>query len=486
MRRTLRVAVAWFSVSLVLTGCGVGTQQKNGTGVPNPVAGNAAGKQTVGATGNKSAPSNTVGRSANTTGTSPAGAGAKSGATGKSNRAGGGSAPVSAPIAFSKLGAGPLLGVWFAPTGSGTGGQTGYVADEHHLYLTGNGGKTWTTALTATDSILGMSSDLSATGQGVTALWAKNVLWLSRNAGGFSRTSPQFAPSSGASGSASKPGSAGTYLPGTLSITQASAGGNTVWLLAGGGVYRYSSGGTATATSAPGSGAITAIAAVDSATCYAVAKDASIYKTTNGGVSWNRVFWPPLNEQLPWRMTIQATGNHVAVMYFGGDSGVGDVAYILITSNNGGNTWTPLFDEPGFSADYGDPVPAVGQTLGKQPGPFTLLPSGNIVFLGANASSGVGTSVAASAPTTASSATIHPVAEQTSSPFTLSVVSPGGTVLGSVPIQPGNGSIWPDPATAPVALDAPGGQQVFLAGGATGTGVLDESQDGGLTWHRLT
>lgn len=469
MKKSLRVVAGWVTVSLLLTGCSAqaqGISGKPGTAqAGNDLAGHTTGTSASGH------------RGGNTNSAVPTSGGTSTGG-------GGSPAFQTVPVAFSALKAGPLTAVWFAQSSpeAFSSGQVGYVTDAHHVYQTRNGGATWGQVETVSGSITGISSSLTSAGLGITAVWTKANLFISEDGKSFHDSTSQLPLSD----STAKSGAG---------IQQAVVGGAEVWVLDAGTVYRMTPGTQATQVSTTPFGTVAAIAAVDANTCYIVAGDDSIFKTTDGGATWTRVFWPPLNSQLPWQVQIQVSGDHVAVLYWGGDIGVNQIAYILVESNDAGQTWAPMFDESGMAEDYGNPPTRVQQNLGQEPGAFTLLPFGDIVFLGAHASNSTVRGMAQ--PASQSARQVQQVAQSTSStssvqsmmgssesPFTISTVTPAGKVVSSVPVSVGNGSIWPDLAHDPSAMAASGTTQVFLVGGVGTQGAIAESPDGGATWRR--
>lgn len=447
------------ALSLVLTGCGLSA--KSGA---NSVNRSAEGSTPHRVTGTRTA-SVSSGRANKET----------SGQTGIATK--GGSKPTqtsvhadsskqtgqtgTTPVAFSALHAGPLTAVWFATpagtavtstnavssntTGAGTNSagvvtaaspgsaQVGYVTDAHHVYRTKDGGKTWRPVVTVSQSLIGVTSDASAAGNGLTVAWTPSQLWLSADGTQFALAKVQL-PASG--------------------LTQVSVAGGVVWLLDAGTLYRDINGVLQTVSSAA-IGSISGLTAVGPSTCYVVAASTAVFETTDGGGTWQQLFWPPLNGQLPWQTQIDVSGNHIVVLYANGDSGVNQSAYIAVASNDGGKTWNPLFENPSFAGDYGNPTPLVQQNLGNTALLFALLPSGNIVFVGEGASAPKWT-----------------------------VVTPQGQVQNTFAMKAGGPVIWPNPATA--ALSASGGAEVVLVGGDGSHAVIDMTPSSGVTWDTLS
>ncbi len=309
----------------------------------------------------------------------------------------------------------------------------GYVTDANHVYRTADGGKTWQAVATVTGSLIGVTSDAVQAGDGLTVAWTTSGLWVSTNGIQFTQANLQL-PASG--------------------LTQVSVAGGVAWLLDGGTLYRYIDGKLQSVSSAV-IGNVTSITAVDANTCYVVAASTAVFETTDGGSNWQQLFWPPLNAQLPWQTQIEVSGSHIAVLYAGGDSGVGQSAYIAVESNDGGTSWRPLFDNQTFTGDYGHPTPLVQQNLGSTALLFALLSNGNIVFVGTGSSAPKWT-----------------------------VVTPQGTVQNTFSMTAGVGVAWPDMATA--AMCAAGGEQVVLVGGTGSRGVIDVSPTSGSTWDSLS
>lgn len=309
-------------------------------------------------------------------------------------------------------------------------GNTVDVSTSTGIYESVDGGRSWRQVVQSSRSVLGIGD--SATGDEVA--WTASQVFVRSPGGTFRSLAVHLA-----SGSA-------------LNLQQASVGTDgAIWVVAGGHVYTVSSDGVATQQVLPIS--VIALDAVDASTSYAVGADDAIYKTTDGGQQWTQVFWPPLNEQLPWTVQIQVNGSHVAVLYSGGDASVGSVAYILCTSNDHGQTWQPFMDEPSFPHDYGDPKPLVQQSVFTQPAAFTLQSSGDVVFVGANAQ---GDAVTAD-------------------------ISQVGRVQWSNAMS--SGQPFDFSSSTEVAASA-NGQSLYVAGSNNGHAMFERSTDGGLTWHQ--
>jgi hypothetical protein len=256
---------------------------------------------------------------------------------------------------------GPWDGVWYVSA------ATADAAGASGIDQTTDGGKTWTELQHTAGPVLGLTgaASPSARGQALVMAWTARDVWISTDGEHF-RSLQVAIPN------VSEP-----------DIQQVSLGGQTGWLLAGGKVYQLNAdNGRAEPVSSGLPVQVLSIAAEDDETCYAVGANDAIYKTTDGGQQWVQVFWPPLNGQMSWQAQVQVNGSQVAVLYYGGDAGVNQTAYILCASHDSGETWQPVLAESSFSPDYGNPVPLVRTTLDPQPGGFALLSDGDVVWVG--------------------------------------------------------------------------------------------------------
>lgn len=433
MNKPLAALAGIMTISLLLAGCG-GQVRPVSAGMPNMPGEHVANRlspstgstlppaQSTGGTATPNDPSTVL--SPPSTSITPAGIETPS-------QAGVGAAPPTNPsplTTLAQLSTGELYGVVVVSH------DRAYVAAPGGIFETQNGGRSWAEVLHSTDNIEGIMASPAKSGAQSVVAWTKSDL-LVATAGASFRSVPVRLQN----GQAASIGQ----------VTVMSNG--TCWVVDDGHVYQVTSDGTAILIETPVN--MQAIAAADGQTCYAIGADEAIYKTTDGGQSWTQVFWPPLNGQLPWKVQVQVSGSHVAVLYDGGDAAVGESAFILCVSNDSGQGWQPLLDEGSFAHDYGNPQPLIHQTISVQAGGFTLSPSGAVQFVGRNARG----------------------------EWVCTTVASDGSSMRSHDIQPAS-SLDPDsPVTVSASSD---GQVMMVAGSAAGQGVVEVSGDGGATWRQ--
>lgn len=201
---------------------------------------------------------------------------------------------------------------------------------------------------------------------------------------------------------------------------------------------------------------VTSVAAVDDSTCYAVTENGLVYKTTDGGLHWNKVLSAPIkNGEQPWKTEIQAHGNHVAVLFYGAGAGMNQEAYILYDSNNAGMTWNSVVDEGYFSILYGGAKILDKTDIGEYAGPFAMDVKGNILITGFSMAGEI---------------------------TVLTTISPAGKTLVHDPVGPSANS--PNVFDMlPSGIATPDGKHVFVVGGKNKGGVVEKSDDGGRLFH---
>lgn len=337
---------------------------------------------------------------------------------------------VSAGLSLSKQHPGPLVAVSFATP------KVGFVASQKAIYKTTDGGGTWVKVYDSSDAIQGLTTKYGVE-NGKSYIWA--TAWTNKRILGTSPNGSDFSSLQTLSHGAIQDVS---QLPGDM-VAYVSEG--TVWYsaAAGDGWFR-----------APTSKPVSSIATVNQHVFYAVTSDGTVYKTTNAGKRWINVFTTKLGGDAPWKTSIKVKGKHVAVLFYGGDAGLSNVAYILYESNDSGRTWNALVDQGYFSGDYNGAKPLDQANAGGQPGPFALDSQGTVFLTGLDMSG--------------------PITE-------LTVISPDGKVIAHGPI--GSSGYTPNVFDgSPSDITTPDGTHLFVVGGKNRRGVMENSPDGGLTW----
>ncbi|WAH37731.1 WD40/YVTN/BNR-like repeat-containing protein [Alicyclobacillus dauci] len=436
--RTQLSALAGLALISIGTLAGCATGQKTLT-APSIATNTIAANETVGsaATANtsSSATVNTTGNSiastGNTTISPTANATPPSHSTGNSSvqtvHQGGPMIPAYVP--FTQFGAKALHAVSFSST------EVGYAAGDNGIYRTADGGKTWALVYASTVPVLGIQAAPPVNDhiQNVVA-FTKSSLLVSNDGRYFhAERAPGNAQGQGVSN-----------VQAVALLDDAST-----WVLSGGTVWA-SGGLDGSMSRATPSAGVQSIAAVDDNTAYA-STGQSVYKTVDHGTHWTTVLSAHLKGG-SWHTDVQVQGNHVAVLFYGGDAGMSQSAFILFESNDAGKTWRPVLDEGYFSADYNGVKPVVQKNVGEQPGPMALLPTGEIVFVGV---------------------------DERLNQAIVTRVTTNGKVTGPYKVGPAL-----DVTPTQMAIAVPDAQHVILVGSKAGKGAIVMSNDGGLTWSR--
>lgn len=344
---------------------------------------------------------------------------------------------IPAAVPFLKLRAGPLNAVSFLSD------TTGFVAGDDGIYKTTDGGETWARVYTSKVPILGIHAMFQPVGQEQYVV-AYTQTYLLRSTDG------QHFTMQGVGGN--KDGGGDPHIEGLSLLDN-----NVIYLLNDGIVWASDgeSGGLYRATPPE---KVTSISASSVNTCYAVAGTA-VYKTTDDGHHWTRVFTAPLDKRLPWKAQVESQENHVAVLFYGGDGGMSQTAYILFESNDAGRTWQAMLDEGYFSPDYHGAKPLSDAIAGERPGPFTMDPQGDIFITGVDENDGNMTVITA--------------------------ISPDGKTLAHDPVGASTNSphAFDDFSLDRMGIATWDGKHIFVVGGKNGKGVVEISEDGGLTWR---
>ncbi|WAH36455.1 WD40/YVTN/BNR-like repeat-containing protein [Alicyclobacillus dauci] len=337
---------------------------------------------------------------------------------------------VSEHVQTSPVESSSLTGVSFIST------SVGFLAGNDGIYKTADGGKTWSRLYHSNDPVLGVQAKYQPEGskQYVVAYTKTNLL-VSTNGKAFSKeTVPNI----------------GTFQFEGVSLLD----NGVMWVLNNGSVLGSDPMTGQLKDLIPGKkvGSL----ALSSPEVGYVTVDQSILKTTDHGQHWTKVFTAPLKNG-PWRTKLEATGNHVAVLFYGGDAGMGQSAYILYQSNDAGRTWDPTVSEGYFSSDYMGARPRSGTNAGEQPGPFKLLPTGELFMLGLKSNHGGLTTLT------------------------------GFTSRGKFAFQRVVGTdrmnVF-DFLNAPIAISAVDSQHIWVVGSKDKHPVILRSKDGGLSWMR--
>lgn len=271
-------------------------------------------------------------------------------------------------VPFSRLDAPPLDTVDFVSVG------VGFVGGRGVILKTNDGGQTWLKLYSGPENIL----EVDAVNQ--------NDIWAATNNGYLLHTAQgQHFQRYSVPVTTSKKGA-----PNGLQEIKFFAD-NSGYVLADGVVKRLSADGKWGGATPPVP--IDSITFPDAKTGFAAGANL-VYKTTDGGDSWQKVFTAPVNtgtivEGGPstWHASIAAgTTANAWLLVYGGAAGMSQVAYVVFHTTDG-KDFTPVMDEGYWSIAYPQiHLPMNRQTsggdLGLQPGPFTVKGAYHAWFVG--------------------------------------------------------------------------------------------------------
>ncbi len=346
--------------------------------------------------------------------------------------------PTPKGVNFPQLNAKSLTGVSFSSK------KIGFVSSKDNIYKTTDGGETWAKVYMSKDPILGIEAQYQpAVKEESVVAFTKGYLIDSSDGTHFKM---MIVP-------ANNENETGSNIEGTALLNNGLYGilnGGVVWKVNGesGSFYRTTLlSKVSSLTSTWGKNGM--------AIGYAVS-GTSVYQSTDSQ-HWNKVFTAPIHGRHPWKSTIQASGVHVAVLFYGGDSSKSGTAYILYESNDNGKTWKVMLTEPDFASDYKGSKPLDKTIAGQIPGSFTMDAKGDVFITGVDMVEG------------------HI--------SILTSVSPEGKTLTHDPIGPSVNSlnIFDGVATD---ISTAVGRYVYVVGGKNGKGVLEISLDGGLMFKQ--
>ncbi|MCL6516918.1 hypothetical protein [Alicyclobacillus sp.] len=379
-------------VWMVLTGCGPGGAA--GPAPSNQAAGNAAGAaQTA---GNSAGLNPGPDASGAARGGEAAGGGASNAAAGMGQGAPASQSAAMQPavLPLSRLGVPGLSGISFVNS------STGFAAGPSGILRTQDGGRTWAQVYLAGDPVLGICATASSarTSQGGTGGGLRNGTGgtaggLRNGTGGTGTGAPASSPVDvwAYTGKYLLVSTDGRYFSridvpglGQGSITSISAVPDAgVWVAAGGSVYVSNPMNGALERRTPQGAVVSQVAALSDEAAYA-ADGRSVWRTTDAGRHWTKVFTARLNQEDGlgvWKPRLAAAGEDVWVMFYGGGAGMSQQAYVIYHSADGVR-FTPVAYEGYFQSLYPDVHLPPNANIGAQPGPMVALGKGRAVFVG--------------------------------------------------------------------------------------------------------
>jgi len=237
----------------------------------------------------------------------------------------------------------------------------GYVGGQGIILKSSDGGLTWVNLYTSPDKVLSVDAVDAVN------VWAATSDYLLRSTDGrsFQRVDPAI--------------NAGQGSKGISAIDFVS--GDQGFILANGVIWRLTNGVDVQMATPPGR--VDSLSFVDLNNGFAAGANL-VYKTSDGGRIWARIFTAPLATNVPsaWQAMICAGSDTNAwLMVYGGDAGAGNVAYVVFHTTDGAS-FTPVLDEAYMSGDYPTVHLDNSRNLVIRPGTITVHGDQDAFFMG--------------------------------------------------------------------------------------------------------
>ncbi len=236
----------------------------------------------------------------------------------------------------------------------------GYVGGQGLILKSADGGQTWTKLYASPDNVVSVDAVDAVN------VWAATGDYLLRSTDGhsFRRVDPAI--------------NAGQNGKGISAIDFVNS--DQGFILANGVIWRLTNGANVQPATPPGR--VDSLSFVDQNTGFATVANV-VFKTSDGGESWARIFTAPVAGPDAWQAVIGAgSATNAWFLAYGGDAGLGHDAYVVFHTTDG-NRFTPAMDEgymsptayPTIHLDY-------SQNIGDRPGPFTVRGDQDAFFMG--------------------------------------------------------------------------------------------------------
>jgi photosystem II stability/assembly factor-like uncharacterized protein len=237
----------------------------------------------------------------------------------------------------------------------------GYIGGQGIILKSSDGGLTWVNLYTSPDNVVSVDSVDAVN------VWAATSGYLLRSTDGrsFQRVNPAI--------------NAGQGGKGISAIDFVS--GDQGFILANGVIWRLTNGVDVQMVTPPGR--VDSLSFVDLNNGFAAGANL-VYKTSDGGRTWARIFTAPLATNVPsaWQAMICAGSDTNAwLMVYGGDAGAGNVAYVVFHTTDGAS-FTPVLDEAYMSGDYPTVHLDNSRNLVIRPGTITVHGDQDAFFMG--------------------------------------------------------------------------------------------------------
>ena len=228
----------------------------------------------------------------------------------------------------------------------------GYVGGQGIILKSADGGRTWMKLYSSPDNVVSVDAVDSSN------VWAATKDYLLRSTDGrsFRRVDPAINAGRGGKGI-----SAIDFV-----------GRDQGFILANGVIWRLTNG--ARLQRATPRGRVDSLSFVDPNNGFAAGANV-LYKTSDGGRTWTRIFTAPVETTgvpNPWRAAVHAgSATNAWLLVYGGDAGMSQMAYVVFHTTDG-TGFTPVMYEGYFSGAYPTIHLDNNQNIGAQPGTFTV------------------------------------------------------------------------------------------------------------------
>jgi photosystem II stability/assembly factor-like uncharacterized protein len=236
----------------------------------------------------------------------------------------------------------------------------GYVGGQGAILKSTDGGQTWAKLYTCPDNVVSVDAVDDAN------VWAATGDYLLHSTDGCSFQGVDPAITAGRDGK-------GISAIDFVSLDQG-------YILADGVIWRLTNGRDVQRATPPGR--VDSMSFVDPNHGFAAGAN-TVYKTSDGGSTWARVFAAPVESPSYWRALIRAgSAENACLMVYGGDAGAGHVGYVVFHTKDGKH-FVPVIDEAYIGqTDYPTVHLDNSRNLVIRPGTITVHGDRDAFFVG--------------------------------------------------------------------------------------------------------